>query len=375
MTVQSGTILTTISAEAIASQERGRDMRQSYAPDRLLFALLAAAMVSMTLLLPKLGYVSSDRSVTAVGVLLGFTVELPLYFWFFVLRRKGSSPLYAVPVAVVGYLFCRWSTSGADAGWVAWGWIPLVPLEALLLTVMTRRALRVFRVAGTLPRSSDLVERLLLATGREFPANRWIAVMMYELGLMYYALGGRPGIVLGAKEEAFTYHRRGGLRVIYGVALFFGCFEIVGVHLLVAALSPVAAWALTGFEFYGVVWVIGLLRSVDRLPIVLDERGIHVRFGVLYALFVPYEAVQELQRGRLHSVDTKRKNYLNCAFMNTPDCVLKLRAARRARLPYTLSREVDEIGLMVDDPKEFVARLEGRIAEARGAGSSPARER
>ena len=346
MTLQSGTILTTISAEAIASQERGRDMRQSYAPNRLLFALLAAAMVFMTLLLPKLGYVSSDRSVTAAGVLLGFTVELPLYFWFFVLRRKGSSPLYAVPVAVLGYLFCRWSTSEPDTGWVAWGWIPLVPLEALLLTVMTRRALRVFRVAGTL---------------------------MYELGLMYYALGGRPGIVLGAKEEAFTYHRRGGLRVIYGVALLFGSFEIVGVHLLVAALSPVAAWALTGFEFYGVVWVIGLLRSVDRLPIVLDERGIHVRFGVLYALFVPYEAVQELQRGRLHSVDAKRKDYLNCAFMNTPDCVLKLRAARRARLPYTLSREVDEIGLMVDEPKEFVARLERRIAEARGAGSGPAR--
>jgi hypothetical protein len=50
---------------------------------------------------------------------------------------------------------------------------------------------------------------------------------------------------------AFAYHRRGGLRVIYGVAVVAGCFEIVGVHLLVAALSPVAAWVLTAFEFYG----------------------------------------------------------------------------------------------------------------------------
>jgi hypothetical protein len=32
-----------------------------------------------------------------------------------------------------------------------------------------------------------------------------------------------------------------------------GCFEIVGVHLLVVALIPGAGWALTGFEFYGVV--------------------------------------------------------------------------------------------------------------------------
>jgi len=42
----------------------------------------------MTLLLPKLGYVSSNRSVTEIGVLLAFIAELPPYFWFFVLRRK-----------------------------------------------------------------------------------------------------------------------------------------------------------------------------------------------------------------------------------------------------------------------------------------------
>ena len=309
--------------------------------------------------------VSSDRSATTLAVLLGFAVELPLYFWFFVLRRKGSSPLYAVPVAAMGYLFCRLWTAGADSGWIAWGWIPLAPLQAFLLTVLTQRALRVFRIARTLPRSSDLIERVLLATDREFPKNRGIAVMMYELGLMYYALGGRPGIVLRSNEMAFTYHRRSGLRVIYGVAVVAGCFEMVGVHLLVAALNPVAAWVLTGFELYGLVWVIGLLRSVDRLPIVLDERGIHIRYGVIYALFVPYAAVQELNRERLHSVDTKRKNYLNCAFLNAPDCVLKLRAARRARLPYTLSRDVDEIGLMVDEPKEFLAQLERRIASSR----------
>lgn len=334
------------------------------APNRSLFALLALAMVAMTLLMPRLGLVSSNRSVTAIGVLLAFTLELPLYFWFFILRRQGKGPLYAVPVAAIGYLFCRTSASAADPGLIAWGWVPLVPLEALLLTVLARRGLRAFRVGRALPGSSDLIERLLLATEREFPGNRVIAAMMYEMGLLYYALGGRPGIVLASTEVAFAYHRRTGLRVVYGLVVFLGCFEILGVHLLVASRSPTAAWALTAFEFYGVVWVIGLLRSVDGLPVVLDERGIYVRFGVMYNLFVPYNAIKELQRARLHSVDTKRRNYLNCAFMNAPDCILKLHTAVRARLPYTLSREVDEVGLMVDEPKEFLALLEQRIAKS-----------
>lgn len=341
------------------------DTRRQFPPNRLLFALLALAMVATALLLPKFGYVSSDPSVTALGMLLAFTVELPLYFWFFVLRRNGSSPLYAVPVAVVGYLFCRLGTVAADSGWMALGWIPLAPLEAVLLTVLTRRVLRVLRIARGLPRSSDLLERLLLATDREFPANRGIAVVMYELALMYYALGGRPGIVLHPNDAAFSYHRRSGLRLIYAFAIVFGCFEMVGVHLLLASFSPVAAWALTDFEVYGIVWVIGLLRSVDRLPIVLEERGIHVRYGVIATVFVPYEAVQDMQTTQLHSVDTKRKNYLNCAFVNAPDCILKLRATRRAQLPYTLSRNVDEIGLMVDEPKEFLVQLERRLASSR----------
>jgi hypothetical protein len=333
--------------------------------NRSCFALLVLATVAVTLSLPRLGYPYSNRSVAAIGVLLAFTIELPLYFWFFFLRRNGTNPLYAVPVAAMGYLFCRLWTPGQDSAWFAWGWVPLLPLEALLLAVLARRVSHVARMARDLPRSSDLLERLTLAADREFPANRWIAVLTYEVGLIHYALGGRPGIVLQPADVAFTYHRRSGLRLIYAVALIIGAFEILGVHLLAAAFSPVAAWALTGLELYGVVWVIGLLRSVGQLPIVLSERGVHVRMGVIYSLFVPYEAIESVQRQGLHAVNTRRKNYLNCAFINSPDCVLKLRTARRARLPYTLSRSVDEIGLMVDEPRQFLAQLEHHRARFR----------
>lgn len=327
------------------------------------FALIALATVAFTLSLPALGYLSSDRSVAAIGVLLLFTIELPLYFWLIVLRRSGTSPLYAVPIAAMGYAFCRVWTPAHDSEWIAWGWLPLVPLEALLLAVLARRASRVVRIARDLPRSADFIERLTLAADREFPKNRLIAILSYEVGLIYYALGGRPGIALAAADSAFTYHRRGGLRVIYAVALCIGAFEITGVHLLVAAFSPVAAWVLTGFELYGVVWVIGFLRSVSELPIVLGERGVHVRLGVFYSVFVPYEEIESVQRQHLGAVKTRRENYLNCAFVNSPDYVLKLRTARRARLPYTLSKNVDEIGLMLDEPREFLRQLEQRLNE------------
>jgi hypothetical protein len=337
----------------------------------LLFALVALATIAFTLSLPALHYLSANRSTAAFGVLLLFIVELPFYFWLIVLRPSRISPLYAVPVAAIGYLFCRLWQPGNDSAWIALGWIPLLPLELFLFAVLYRRTMRVVRAAREQPRSSDLIERLTLASYREFPSNRLFAVLMYEVGLVYYAFGGGPGIVLASGDAAFTNHRRAGLRLIFGVALVFGAFEVVGLHLLVAALSPLAAWMLTGLELYGVIWAIGLLRSVPKLPVVLGERGIHVRLGVIYSLWVPYEDIQSVQRGRTHA-DTRSKSYLNCAFMNAPDCVLKLRAPGRARLPYTLEKNVDEIGLMVDEPKEFLAQLERRLeASALRAESGP----
>jgi hypothetical protein len=326
------------------------------------FALLVLAAVALSLSLPALEYPYSNRSVAVIGVLLLFTVELPLFFWLIVLRRNKTNPLYAAPVAAMGYLFCRLWPPGEGSVWIAQAWIALVPLEALLLAILARRALRVVRTARGLPRSSDLSERLIRAADREFPANRWVAWLIYEVGLIHYALGGKPGIVVDSSEAAFTYHRRSGLRLIYAVALIIGGLEILVVHQLVAASSAVAARVLTGLELYGVIWIIGLLRSIDQLPIVLGERGVHVRMGVVYALFVPYEAIESVQWQGLYTVKTRRKNYLNCAFINTPDCVLKLRTPKRARLPYTLSRDVDEIGLFVDEPKQFLAQLEQRIA-------------
>jgi len=333
------------------------------------FAIVALATVAFTLSLPGLGYLDADPSVAAVGVLLLFTLELPFYFWLIVLRPKRASPIYAVPVAAMGYVFCRLWEPAHDSAWVHWAWVPLLPLEALLIAVLARRASRLVRAARDLPRSSDLIERLALAAEREFPRNRWVAMLAYEVGLVHYALGGRPGIVLAPNDVAFTYHRRSGLRVIYAVALVIGALEIVGLHLLVAALSPIAAWMLTGLELYGVIWVIGLLRSIGQLPVVLSERGVHVRLGVIYTLFVPYEDIESVQRQALHAVKVRRKNYLHQAFINTPDCVLKLRTTRRARLPYTLFRDVDEVGLMVDEPKQFLALLEQHIATHRTIGN------
>jgi len=332
------------------------------------FALLAAAFISITLAWPYLGSWSASRPTAAVGILLAFTIELPFFFWLLVLRPRVTSPVYAIPVAVLGYAFCRLCEPGKDSELVSLAWMALVPLEVLLFAVLAQRAAQLLRFAQALPRSVDLVERLLLAAEREFPSSRLAGALAYEIGVLAYASGLAPRVVVRPEDTAFSYHRRSGLRVIYGIAMVIGAMEIVGVHLWIAAYSHIGAWVLSAFEFYGVVWVVGLIRSVDNLPVVLGRDGLHVRLGVIYSVFVAYDDIEAIERRNLHGRAASREKYLNCAFMNAPDCVLKLRRPLRVRLPYTLSRTVDEIGLMVDEPQRFLSILDTESSAVRSAG-------
>jgi hypothetical protein len=327
------------------------------------FALLAAAFISITLAWPHLASWSASKPTAAVGVLLGFTIELPFFFWLLILRPRGASPVYSIPVAVIGYAFCRLCEPGKDSELVSLAWIALVPLEVLLLAVLARRAGRLVRFAREMPKSDDVIERLMMAAEREFAASRVAGALAYEIGVLGYAVGAASPVLVRPDDAAFSYHRRSGLRLIYGVALVIGLFEIVGLHLWIAAYSHIGAWLLSAFEIYGAIWVVGLVRSVERLPVVLGPVGLHVRLGVIYSVFVPYDAIESVQTRALHGHTTSREKYLNCAFMNAPDCVLQLQRPLRVRLPYTLSRTVDRIGLMVDEPRRFLSSLESRLSD------------
>jgi hypothetical protein len=85
-------------------------------------------------------------------------------------------------------------------------------------------------------------------------------------------------------------------------------------------------------------------------------------------VFVAYDDIEAIERRNLHGRAASREKYLNCAFMNAPDCVLKLRRPLRVRLPYTLSRTVDEIGLMVDEPQRFLSILDTESSAVRSVG-------
>ena len=65
-------------------------------------------------------------------------------------------------------------------------------------------------------------------------------------------------------------------------------------HLVVARWSVAGAWILTGLSLYGMLWAVALSRSFAMRPTLVSDRGILLRFGLLFSLWVPVESIRSI---------------------------------------------------------------------------------
>lgn len=71
--------------------------------------------------------------------------------------------------------------------------------------------------------------------------------------------------------------------------------ELVVVHLLVALWRPWVAAVLSVLTGASVVWLIGVIRSFARLPVLIEHHGLVMRVGTLARVDVPLAQVAGLR--------------------------------------------------------------------------------
>jgi hypothetical protein len=140
----------------------------------------------------------------------------------------------------------------------------------------------------------------------------------------------------------------------------FACImavELVVVHLLVSALwSRIAAAILSMLSLAAMVWTIVFIRSLKRLPVLVDEAGVMMRLGSLKSVRVPLEQVAGV-RTAWPGEALRQRTVLNLALINYPNVMLDLDPPFRTR-----RRRIVAVAHRLDDPSGFVAAIRGLIA-------------
>ena len=162
-----------------------------------------------------------------------------------------------------------------------------------------------------------------------------------------------------AAPLAFCYHK--ALAPLLWVFACLMTVELAIVHIFVSALwSVTAALVLSALSLATLVWIVLLIRSLKRLPVLVDAAGVTMRAGSLRSLFVPRERIAGVRSAWPREL-LKQRSVLNLALMNYPNVMLDLAPPMPAR-----SRNLIAVAHRVDDPSAFVAAVE-RLR--RGPGS------
>ena len=142
------------------------------------------------------------------------------------------------------------------------------------------------------------------------------------------------------------------------VLVALGSVELMVVHLLVSLLwGRVAALLLSGVTLAGIVWLAGVIRSMKRLPVLLDHDRLVMRVGTLRSVTVPLANIAGLRQswdgGALQARDV-----LNLALIAHPNILVDLAEPLPGR------RKVRAIAHRLDDPAAFARALESLRADA-----------
>lgn len=165
-----------------------------------------------------------------------------------------------------------------------------------------------------------------------------------------------------ASALAFTYHR--GAQPVLWALLGASVLETAVLHLLLAQL-----WSLEGslllltISLGGLVWLIGLIASLSRLPLLVTATQVRVRCGLLIDHALPLDQIASVSVVA-DPGDLKRPSLLKTSLLVHPNVLIELTRPLAVRGRGGRSRAIMTIALRPDDPAGFAAAVSAAKTEA-----------
>jgi hypothetical protein len=152
-----------------------------------------------------------------------------------------------------------------------------------------------------------------------------------------------------ASDQAFSYHR--AIAPMLWAFVAIALVELIVVHLLLAHWSHTAALILSALSLASILWLVSVIRSFRRLPVLITPDALVMRVGTLKGATVPLSQVAGL-RESWDAELLRRRDVLNLALIAYPNVVVMLHG------PLQMGRrEVIASAHRLDDPLAFTAAL------------------
>lgn len=236
-----------------------------------------------------------------------------------------------------------------------WGiWLLAVPVLLHLLWGGVR-AIATFRGDSADPRG-----RLQNALGQLLP-EALARVAAAELTIISNAFlwMSPPDVPTGV--QSFSYHR-----LVAPILWAFFCLAVVealGVHLLVGLWKPSLGWVIFIISDISLLYLLGLICSLRRMPVTIDDQDVRIRAGILYDFRVPLASIINASIA-FPSSDVKRPGTIKTSLMTFPNIMLEVFPPIPSPKPLGLGEPVHHVAMALDDKVAFINALRSNAVQS-----------
>lgn len=176
------------------------------------------------------------------------------------------------------------------------------------------------------------------------------ALAMTELRMMRYAFTWTSRPKHPDASEAFSYHHNMVPMMLAFLAL--ATVEAAVLHLLVSLWSKTATWILFAFSDFTVIYIVGLINSMRKLPLLVSNEGVQVNAGLLIGFWLPMPVVTGLYATPADQ-PIEKSRILKASLLSQPNVYIRLVEPTEVTGPFGQKRLVEAVGVHPDNLEGF----------------------
>lgn len=304
----------------------------------------------------KLPFFSSYSGQFYNMVAIDLTLTIPLLY-FILIRKHDISKLTVIPFFIAGIVISGIVIPDDHQTYLSLikRWVfPFVELFVVgFILYKIRQTTKLYKVErGNTP---DFYTALKQAAREALPKGVGEAFSA-EIAIFYYGFFSWKKRSLLANE--FSYHKKNSIISIWIFLIFLILVETAVIHLLVQHWNVTVAWTLSIISFYTALQILGILRSMSKRPIVVEEEEIHLRYGVFSETTIQRKNILSVElTSKSPEKNPEIKSMSPLHELEGNNVILHLTEFNVLRYLYGIRKKYKTLVLFVDEPELFKAKL------------------
>jgi hypothetical protein len=309
-------------------------------------------IVGIVLAISKSPIFIANPNSLSIGIIFDLLLTVPLVY-FLLIRKTNIPKTTVVPFLIFGVITCSFILPTEHQTYLSLFkiWVlPVVEISILSFVIFNvRKGIKSYRLNKN--ESLDFFTTLK-STCYEILPKGIVMPVVTEMAVFYYGfLNWRKREL---KNNEFTYHKDSGTIALLIVVIFIVAIETLVIHILVQRWNNTVAWILTFLSIYSAIQILGLLRSMPKRPISIENGKLYLRYGIMNETTIEFNNIESVELSSKDIVSTKGTRRLSIlGELESHNLVIRLKEDNTMYGLYGIKRKYKVLALYVDNKKEF----------------------